>query len=83
MADRIVVFDKGRITQAGTPLDELYDRPATRFVAEFIGSPAINMFSANVDANGLSIPSGDLAYRGSVVRFHRREECRCSYPPNV
>ena len=58
MADRIVVLDKGRIAQAGTPL-ELYDRPANRFVAEFIGSPAINMFSANVDADRLSIPSGD------------------------
>jgi multiple sugar transport system ATP-binding protein len=57
MADRIVVLDKGRIAQAGTPL-ELYDRPANRFVAEFIGSPAINMFSANVDAGRLSIPSG-------------------------
>jgi len=41
MADRIVVLDKGRIAQVGTPL-ELYDRPANRFVAEFIGSPSMN-----------------------------------------
>ena len=36
MSDRIAVFDKGRIEQIGTP-EELYDRPATRFVASFIG----------------------------------------------
>ncbi|MCO5734171.1 ABC transporter ATP-binding protein [Rhizobium sp. SSA_523] len=42
MADRIVVLDKGRIAQVGSPLD-LYDRPANRFVAEFIGSPSINL----------------------------------------
>uniref|UniRef100_UPI0026393C49 ABC transporter ATP-binding protein n=1 Tax=uncultured Amaricoccus sp. TaxID=339341 RepID=UPI0026393C49 len=36
MSDRIAVFDRGRIEQVGTPR-EIYDRPATRFVAEFIG----------------------------------------------
>jgi multiple sugar transport system ATP-binding protein len=70
MADRIVVLDKGRIAQAGTPL-ELYDRPATRFVAEFIGSPAINMFSADVDADQMSIPSGnsriEIALPGAIA----------------
>ncbi|HEV7277383.1 MAG TPA: sn-glycerol-3-phosphate ABC transporter ATP-binding protein UgpC [Devosiaceae bacterium] len=40
MADRIVVMEGGRIEQVGTPL-ELYDRPANRFVAGFIGSPAM------------------------------------------
>lgn len=49
MADRIVVMNAGRIEQAGTPL-ELYDNPANRFVAEFIGSPAINMFDGEVDS---------------------------------
>ena len=41
MADRIVVMHDGIIEQIGTPLD-LYDRPANRFVAGFIGSPAMN-----------------------------------------
>ena len=41
MADRIVVFRDGRITQAGAPL-EIYDRPANLFVAGFIGSPCMN-----------------------------------------
>ena len=47
MADRIVVLDKGRIAQVGTPL-ELYDRPANRFVAEFIGSPSMNFLAGEV-----------------------------------
>ena len=42
MADRIVVMHDGRVEQIGTPL-ELYDRPANLFVAQFIGSPAMNV----------------------------------------
>ncbi|MDB5554049.1 MAG: glycerol-3-phosphate transporter ATP-binding protein [Rhizobium sp.] len=56
MGDRIVVLDKGRIAQVGTPL-ELYDRPANRFVAEFIGSPSINFLPGKIGANRLSISS--------------------------
>jgi len=41
LADRVVVMNKGRIEQIGTPND-LYHNPATRFVAGFIGSPAMN-----------------------------------------
>jgi multiple sugar transport system ATP-binding protein len=41
LADRVVVMNKGRIEQIGTP-NELYHSPATRFVAGFIGSPAMN-----------------------------------------
>jgi len=43
MADRIAVMNEGRIEQLGAPL-ELYDRPANLFVAQFIGSPAMNVF---------------------------------------
>ena len=42
LGDRIVVFNKGAIEQLGAPL-ELYNRPATEFVAAFIGAPRINM----------------------------------------
>ncbi|MEO8922809.1 MAG: sn-glycerol-3-phosphate ABC transporter ATP-binding protein UgpC [Caldimonas sp.] len=42
MADRIVVMQDGRIEQIGTPL-ELYDQPSNLFVAQFIGSPAMNV----------------------------------------
>lgn len=43
MADRVVLMRDGRIEQAGTPQD-LYERPASRFVAGFIGAPAMNLF---------------------------------------
>ncbi|MEJ1158432.1 ABC transporter ATP-binding protein [Prosthecomicrobium sp. N25] len=52
MADRIVVMNKGEIEQVGSPL-ELYDRPATLFVAEFIGSPAMNLFDGTLEPGGL------------------------------
>ncbi len=45
MADRLVVLNGGRIEQIGTPM-EVYSRPATTFVAGFIGSPAMNMLPA-------------------------------------
>lgn len=50
MADRIVVMSKGRIEQVGTPL-EIYNRPATRFVAGFFGMPTMNFLEGTVEAN--------------------------------
>ncbi|MFO0405836.1 MAG: ABC transporter ATP-binding protein [Labrys sp. (in: a-proteobacteria)] len=47
LADRLVVMNSGRIDQAGTPAD-VYARPATRFVASFIGSPSMNLLRATV-----------------------------------
>ena len=47
LADRIVVMNQGRIEQIGKPLD-LYYAPATRFVAGFIGSPAMNFFKGHL-----------------------------------
>jgi multiple sugar transport system ATP-binding protein len=49
MADRIVVLRAGRVEQVGTPL-ELYNAPANRFVAGFIGSPQMNFLGARVSA---------------------------------
>ncbi len=51
LGDRIVVMHEGRIQQAGSPLD-LYEHPANRFVASFIGSPTINFVSAVVVSAG-------------------------------
>ena len=45
LADKIVVLNQGLIEQVGSPL-ELYQRPANKFVASFIGSPAMNFISA-------------------------------------
>ncbi len=49
LADRIVLLREGQIEQEGPPL-ELYERPATRFVAGFIGSPAMNFAPAEIEA---------------------------------
>ncbi len=51
MADRIVVMHDGIIEQIGTPL-ELYDRPDNLFVAQFIGSPAMNVIEGVLRRNG-------------------------------
>jgi len=49
LGDRIVVMHEGRIQQAGSPL-ALYEHPANRFVASFIGSPTINLVPATTQA---------------------------------
>ena len=51
MADRIVVMHDGSIEQIGTPL-ELYDRPGNLFVAQFIGSPAMNVIAGTLRRGG-------------------------------
>jgi multiple sugar transport system ATP-binding protein len=51
LADRVVVMNKGRIEQIGTP-NELYHNPATRFVAGFIGSPAMNFLPCRLEDVG-------------------------------
>src|SRR5262249_44096790 len=66
MADKIVVVNEGRIEQIGGPL-QLYDHPANLFVAEFIGSPAMNLIEGRIDGNvastfvadaGINLPLG-------------------------
>src|SRR5690606_16261166 len=47
LADRIVVFREGNIEQIGTPV-ELYKKPANLFVAQFIGSPAMNILAGTI-----------------------------------
>ena len=51
LADRVVVMNHGRIEQIGTPT-ELYHNPATRFVAGFIGSPAMNFIPCTLEEAG-------------------------------
>ncbi len=59
LADRLVVMNAGVAEQIGTP-EEIYERPATVFVAQFIGSPAMNMLEGIVAIDGASVelPSG-------------------------
>ncbi|GGG63489.1 sugar ABC transporter ATP-binding protein [Salipiger pallidus] len=48
LADRIVVLEAGRVSQVGSPR-ELYERPGNLFVAQFIGSPKMNVFAVATD----------------------------------
>ena len=54
LADRVVVMNRGRIEQIGTPND-LYHAPKTRFVAGFIGSPAMNFMRCRIEQNGTGL----------------------------
>jgi sn-glycerol 3-phosphate transport system ATP-binding protein len=62
MADTIVVMNQGRVEQTGAPND-VYRFPATRFVATFIGSPAMNLLPGRVTA------PGEVDVGGGRVRF--------------
>ena len=87
LADRIVVLRAGRIEQVGTPL-ELYNAPANRFVAGFIGSPHMNFLEGTVeslqsgkavatltDGHRLEVPVGDADIaRGARVTLGVRPQ---------
>ncbi len=83
MADKIVVMQAGYIEQIGSPL-ELYDAPANRFVASFIGSPSMNLLSGVVhhddglwvDVGGirLPVPADPNLTQGRKVTFGVRPE---------
>ena len=78
MADRIAVMNDGRIEQLGEPL-ELYDRPANLFVAQFIGSPAMNVFDGvyrggAVEALGARWPADVKTREGQNVKYGIRPE---------
>ena len=66
LADRIVCMSMGHVQQVGTPL-ELYDAPANRFVASFIGLPPMNFFNATVR-------EGVLEGRGFQVKLSEEEK---------
>ena len=87
LADRIVIMKDGIIEQIGTPLD-LFETPATKFVATFIGSPSMNMISSIVEtdqgkkimktADGISVPvpvsKKDVVKDGQKISFGFRAE---------
>jgi len=57
LADRIVVLDAGRIIQVGSPR-ELYAHPANTFVAQFVGSPKMNVLPCETSGDGYAVPGG-------------------------
>lgn len=60
LADRIVVLEFGKIAQVGSPR-ELYERPANLFVAQFIGSPRMNVIPATASPN-VEVPSNAVSF---------------------
>ena len=60
LADRVVVMNKGRVQQVGTPTD-IYDRPANTFVAGFIGNPAMNLIAGRIDGGVFTAPDTRIA----------------------
>jgi multiple sugar transport system ATP-binding protein len=68
LADRIVVLKNGDVVQVGTP-DEIYHHPRHRFVAEFTGSPPMNLIDAVIEVDG------------DAVRARFAEGCALPLPP--
>ena len=87
LSDRVIIMNKGRIMQEGTPYD-IYHHPANLFVAEFIGDPGINLFSGTV-ANGaldcgdvtIPLPEALAARGGEMVAAIRPEKILVSDQP--
>ncbi|WP_338054571.1 sn-glycerol-3-phosphate ABC transporter ATP-binding protein UgpC [Salipiger pentaromativorans] len=84
LADRMVIMNKGTIDQVGTP-EEVYNRPATTYVAGFIGSPAMNFLSGEVRAGESAValadgsrialtPAAARAFDGRLVQIGLRPE---------
>ncbi|HEY7747281.1 MAG TPA: ABC transporter ATP-binding protein [Aestuariivirgaceae bacterium] len=59
MADLIAVIREGELQQLAPP-DQIYDRPANRFVATFVGSPPMNVLGATIDGDGLRLAGASL-----------------------
>ncbi|MEM9147967.1 MAG: ABC transporter ATP-binding protein [Pseudomonadota bacterium] len=88
MGDKIVVMNHGVIEQFGTPQD-IYDKPTSLFVAEFIGSPSMNFLrfqgsieagATTVDLQGtaMAVPAARSGFRGDMVFGVRPEHIRLS-----
>jgi multiple sugar transport system ATP-binding protein len=89
LGDKIVVMRGGDIMQAGTP-EELYRRPANRFVAGFIGSPTMNFLSAELTQEGETVFAAGKGFKISLPPRARqgaakpdRPNCAAWHPPII
>lgn len=90
MGDIIVVMQEGVIMQLGTPL-ELYDNPANRFVAGFIGSPSMNFFEGRIEGSEfvtegghkLPLPASASANTDSALTYGIRPEHLTVHPDGI
>lgn len=92
LADRMVIMNKGTIDQVGTP-EQVYNSPATTYVAGFIGSPAMNFLAGQVSAQHSAVVLGDgsrlplptataQAINGQIVQVGLRPEALDLCPPS-
>ena len=85
LADRLVVLNSGRIEQIGVPL-EVYNKPASTFVASFIGSPAMNLVRGELHGDKLAVGpaivglGGYAPASGAVTIGVRAEDLRVARP---
>jgi ABC-type sugar transport system ATPase subunit len=91
LGDRVVVLERGRVQQVGTPL-EVYERPANAFVAGFVGAPPMNLLAAAWDGTSLRVGGEHVALddaqrtalgarRGAVTVGVRAEALAPADPP--
>jgi multiple sugar transport system ATP-binding protein len=83
LAHRVAVMRGGRLQQFDTPLN-IYHRPANRFVAEFVGSPSMNLIEGRKDTGARSFRSGEIAldlYASQLERIGVRERVTLGIRP--
>jgi len=70
MGERIGILNKGRLVQVGTPY-EIYNNPVNIYVAEFVGSPAINLFDGIIQDNRVVVIKDDLEFELDQSNLNR------------
>ena len=81
MADTIVVMNQGRVEQVGAPA-EVYRFPATRFVATFIGSPAMNLLPGRITGPGeVEVAGGRMTFDAALFRAEPGREIEVGIRP--
>lgn len=73
LAHRVAVMRGGRLQQFDTPM-EIYNRPANRFVAEFVGSPSMNFIEGRTDLGARLVTSSEIVIRLSDSQLDRLRE---------
>ena len=84
-AEKVVVMYEGEVVQLGTP-QELFERPAHRFVGYFIGSPGMNFLDCRLDGDGVRIDGTDAVLGEHWLKAAQRvpgRQARARHPPRV
>ncbi len=83
LAHRVAVMNKGRLQQFDTPLN-IYNNPANRFVAEFVGSPSMNFLEGKTDFGNRCFVSGETVLKlneEQIQRLHNKENLTIGFRP--